>query len=179
MISLKKMHSGQKWHLSRDFSSFSLDEEIWDWNSQTMRLPMWMNPLISCWRSTCYRSGKMLANLRMIGIDWYFSTATETINHSIINLIKTVDTITETFWGYNSFNIRIQYMKPWLPRFKALEGGASDVAQEAQQVAETLRQWLRVLTRTPQNTEDQVQDRNAALRLGWGVGWDTLYPLVN
>jgi hypothetical protein len=40
------------------------------------------------------------------------------------------------------------------------------VAQEAQQVAETLRQWLRVLTRTPQNTEDQVQDRNAALRLG-------------
>ena len=57
-------------------------------------------------------------------------------------------------------------MKPWLPRFKALEGGASDVAQEAQQVAETLRQWLRVLTRTPQNTEDQVQDRNAALRLG-------------
>lgn len=42
----------------------------------------------------------------------------------------------------------------------ALEGGASDVAQEAQQVAETLRQWLRVLTRTPQNTEDQVQDES-------------------
>eukprot|EP00435_Cladocopium_sp_Y103_P023570 s2577_g5.t1 len=43
---------------------------------------------------------------------------------------------------------------------EALEGGASgSVAHEAQQVAETLRQWLRVLTRTPQNTEDQDESR--------------------
>lgn len=46
---------------------------------------------------------------------WYFSTVTETINHSIINLIKTVDTITETFWDYKSFDIRIQYVKPVAP----------------------------------------------------------------
>lgn len=46
---------------------------------------------------------------------------------------------------------------------EALEGGDKpnpDVQHEAQQLAETLQQWLRVLTRTPQNTEDPVQDES-------------------
>ena len=45
---------------------------------------------------------------------------------------------------------------------KALEG-RPEVQQEAQQVASTLRQWLTVLTKDPQNTEDQLEDEKKHL----------------